>query len=79
MIKKITDAPKPCMSLEHNIPNMMVFTPGTYEHTCPSCGKKTIFTVPQITCEVNPEIPRKGINLPFNTPEINKWYSTTNL
>jgi hypothetical protein len=24
---------------------MRVFEPGTYEHTCPKCGKVTIFVV----------------------------------
>ena len=24
---------------------MQVFEPGTYEHTCPACGYKTVFTV----------------------------------
>lgn len=40
----------PCVHPEHNPPNMMVFEPGTYEHECPSCGVKTVFVVPLITC-----------------------------
>lgn len=36
-----------CYHPDHNIPNMMVFEPGTYEHTCPGCGKVTTFTVPE--------------------------------
>lgn len=44
--RKIADAPsKPCMHPEHNPPGMCVFEPGAYEHTCPGCGKKTIFVV----------------------------------
>lgn len=43
--KKIADAPVPCFHPEHDPPSMMVFEPGTYEHTCPSCGKKVVFTV----------------------------------
>jgi len=39
----------PCTHPEHNPPSHMVFQPGRYEHTCPSCGKKTVFTVPSIT------------------------------
>lgn len=44
--RKIADAPPPpCRDPEHEPPKMMVFEPGTYEHICPTCGKKTIFTV----------------------------------
>lgn len=44
--RKIADAPPPpCQHPEHNPPNMMVFKPGMYEHTCPGCGKTQIFTV----------------------------------
>jgi hypothetical protein len=35
-----------CTHPEHNPPQHMVFSPGTYEHECPACGKKTIFVVP---------------------------------
>lgn len=51
--RKIADPPesKPCYSPEHSPPSMMVFAPGTYEHTCPSCGKVTIFTVAAGYCE----------------------------
>ena len=43
---KIKDAPPPpCQNSEHNPPTMMVWEPGTYEHTCPSCGDKQTFTV----------------------------------
>lgn len=41
--------PEPyCNHPEHNPPSHRVFEPGTYEHTCPACGKKIIFEVPQI-------------------------------
>lgn len=44
--KKIGEPPQPpCAHPEHNPPSMMVFEPGTYEHTCPACGKKKVFTV----------------------------------
>lgn len=38
-----------CMNPEHKPPMHIYLTPGTYEHVCPSCGHKTIFTVPLIT------------------------------
>jgi len=34
-----------CRDREHNVPNMMALPPGTYEHECPSCHKRTIFRV----------------------------------
>lgn len=44
--RKIADAPPPpCRHPEHNPPGMMVWSPGMYEHTCPGCGNKQIFTV----------------------------------
>jgi hypothetical protein len=46
--RKVADAQIPCMNPEHKPPSHCVFEPGTYEHTCPSCGKITIFTVPLI-------------------------------
>jgi hypothetical protein len=49
--RKIADPPKPpCRHPEHNVPSMRVFEPGTYEHTCPGCGNKVVFTVPQVIC-----------------------------
>ena len=35
----------PCRHPEHRPPGMRVFEPGTYEHICPACGKKTVFVV----------------------------------
>lgn len=35
-----------CQDPDHNPPSMMVWEPGTYEHTCPRCGMKMQFTVP---------------------------------
>ena len=46
--KKIADPPKFCSNPEPNPPSMMVFPPGTYEHTWPVCGRKMTFTVPAI-------------------------------
>jgi hypothetical protein len=48
--RKIADAPIPCPHPGHEPPSHMVFPPGTYEHVCPACGHKTIFTVPFISC-----------------------------
>jgi hypothetical protein len=39
----------PCCHPEHNPPSHMVLSPGTYEHTCPGCGRVVLFTVPLIT------------------------------
>lgn len=35
-----------CRSPEHLPATMVVRSPGTYEHTCPNCGFKTVFEVP---------------------------------
>lgn len=48
MEEKIAEAPKICLSPEHEPANMVVRSPGTYKHTCPSCGKAVIFTVPTV-------------------------------
>ncbi len=55
MIRKIFDAPKPCFHPEHNPPMHIVLQPGTYEYTCPACGKKVVFTVPGIYCNTEQE------------------------
>ena len=45
-LRKISGPPKsPCRHPEHNSPGMIVLEPGMYEHTCPGCGNKQIFTV----------------------------------
>jgi hypothetical protein len=44
-LKKLADAPVPCFDPEHNPPSHIVLEPGTWEHTCPGCGKKTVFRV----------------------------------
>ena len=55
MIRKIeeqetifTDV-KICRSPEHYPPTHLYLDPGKYEHACPACGKKTIFTVPIVS------------------------------
>ena len=35
----------PCRHPEHDLPNMMCFRPGVYEHECPGCGRSFQFTV----------------------------------
>ena len=53
--KKIADIcdRKTCFDPEHNPPNMMVWEPGVYEHTCPGCGNKQRFVVGAApTCSV---------------------------
>ncbi len=46
--RKIADIPTHCRNPEHDPPSMRVFEPDVYEHTCPGCGKKTVFSVPRI-------------------------------
>lgn len=48
-LRKIAEPIIPCMSTEHNPPKNIYLEAGTYEHICPSCGKKIIFTVPLVT------------------------------
>jgi hypothetical protein len=44
--RKISDSTRQyCRDSEHNPPQFMVWEDGTYEHECPSCHHKTIFTV----------------------------------
>jgi hypothetical protein len=49
-LRKIKEPIVPCLSNEHNPQSHMVYSPGTYEYTCPLCGNVTIFTVPLISC-----------------------------
>ena len=36
-----------CRDPDHEPMGMIVREPGTYEHICPRCHKKTIFVVPE--------------------------------
>lgn len=38
-----------CVHPEHKPPGMIVLEPGTWEHTCPACGEKTVFRVERPT------------------------------
>jgi hypothetical protein len=46
-IKKIGDLVRKeiCDHPEHNIPSLISLPPGIYEHTCPKCSMKIVFTV----------------------------------
>lgn len=46
-IREIEDVA--CKSPEHNPPMHRVFSPGEWEHVCPSCGKIHRFIVPLTT------------------------------
>lgn len=48
-LRRIADAPRPCLSPEHNPPSRIYLEAGSYEYVCPSCGHKTTFSVPLIT------------------------------
>ena len=49
--RKIADHPKAvaCLDQQHNPPMHQVFSPGIYQHVCPTCGHSQIFVVPEIT------------------------------
>jgi hypothetical protein len=49
-LRKIRDSKPPCLSPSHNPPSHIVLEPGDYEYVCPSCGQRTTFTVPYVTC-----------------------------
>jgi hypothetical protein len=53
MLKKIEDDTSwnknNCTNPEHFPPTHIVLEPGTYEHTCSSCGNIIRFTIPAIT------------------------------
>jgi hypothetical protein len=54
-----------CISPEHNPPSHMVYEPGTYEYTCPACGKTIVFTVPSMMMAVMEPLPagKRSLNL----------------
>lgn len=47
--RRIGSVPKPCTNAQHTPPSMMLYKPGTYEHVCPGCGMKGVFTVESVT------------------------------
>ena len=50
MSTKRIGGPRPwggiCRDPEHSPPSHRVWQPGTWEHTCPSCGNKVVFVIP---------------------------------
>lgn len=46
--RKISDLPEMCRHPEHNPPTHMVYEPGVWEHICPSCGNRIVFTVSSV-------------------------------
>ncbi|MFI5298206.1 MAG: hypothetical protein ACHREM_08925 [Polyangiales bacterium] len=53
-LRKIADEQRPCQHSEHEPPNMIVLSPGTWEHTCPGCGAKVVFHVRGAYLKVEP-------------------------
>ena len=45
-----------CRDRQHNPPGMRVFSPGEYEHTCPSCGNVINFIVRPLYWDVPTKI-----------------------
>lgn len=48
MLVKVADVPwvrPPCRNPNHDPPQHIVLEPGVYEHTCPGCGQKQVFTI----------------------------------
>lgn len=45
---KIAEPFRMCRDPQHNPPNMIVLSPGTWQHTCPSCGQTTVLSVPLV-------------------------------
>lgn len=54
--RKIADERTPCFDPDHNPPSHRVYQPGTYEHTCRRCGKKTVFKVRGTYCSTNVDL-----------------------
>lgn len=43
------DGKLPCQHPEHFQAKHIVREPGIYEHTCPACGQRFVFSVPVVT------------------------------
>lgn len=48
-LKKVKDNYPVCFHPEHNPSMHIVLEPGTYEYTCPGCGRTVTFYIPAIT------------------------------
>lgn len=42
---KIAEPEKVCNHRSHNPPSHRVYSPGTWQHTCPGCGNIIVFTI----------------------------------
>ena len=47
--RRIGPPKPPCTAPEHNPAAHRVYRPGTYEHVCPICGNRMVFTVKGVT------------------------------
>lgn len=47
-IRKISNHPVRCNHPDHNPPKYISLPAGTYEYTCPACGRRTVFEIPDI-------------------------------
>jgi len=47
-LEKIGEPEPICLDPEHDPPGSIVLDPGKYKYTCPSCGKESVFEIPQI-------------------------------
>ena len=43
--RKIADLPPACSHPKHLPPSLRVYSDGVYEHVCPGCGNRIVFTV----------------------------------
>lgn len=50
-IKEAPSSPATCKRPDHDPPTHQVHPPGNYDHTCPWCGRQTVWTVPEISME----------------------------
>lgn len=50
---------EPCFHPEHDPPKHVCLPPGIYEHECPGCGRKKVFTVQGYRWSATP-VPRRG-------------------
>lgn len=68
---------RPCSNPDHDVPSMMVFQPGVYEHECPGCKNIIRFTV-RPTHYLQVEHPANKVPVTVPRPEwarmnIDRW------
>jgi hypothetical protein len=73
--KKIADLPRQqyCRHPDHNPPSMMVYPPGIYEHTCPSCGHRVVFRVEPMICGGGGRRPRERDPRDWDPPRRGRY------